>query len=70
MIRASYWRNITRCKWVPIGVFEFVILVYFLSQTNYIACHSSSFYQILGRPNDAKEVGLASLVGSYNGENI
>ena len=48
-----------------IGVFGFLILVHFLSQINYVACHSSSFYQVLGqvlgRPNDPKKVGLASL---------
>ena len=49
-------------KWVPTGFFEFVILVHFLSLTNYIACHSSLFYQILDRPNDPKMVGLASLM--------
>ena len=38
------------CKWVPIGVFEFIILVHFLFQTNYVAFHSNSFYQVLGRP--------------------
>ena len=48
------------CKWVPIGVFRFIILVHFLSQINYVAYHSSQFYQILGRPNDQKEVELAS----------
>jgi len=39
----------------------FLILVYFLSQINYVACYSSSFYQVLGRPNDLKKVELASL---------
>ena len=34
------------CKWVPVGVSGFVILVDFLSQTNYLACHSSLFYQV------------------------
>jgi len=52
------------CKWVPIGVFGFVILVHSLSQTNYVACHSSSSYQVLGRPNDPKKVELASLYSS------
>ena len=53
------------CKWVPIGVFGFLILVHFISQTNYVACHSSSFYQVLGRPNDPKNMGLASLVFGF-----
>ena len=61
------WRHVINsspswCKWVPIVVYEFVILVHFLSQTNYVACHSSSFYQVLGRPNDPKKMKLASLV--------
>jgi len=34
------------CKWVPIGIFGFVILVHSFSQTNYVACHSSSSYQV------------------------
>ena len=67
------WRHVINsspswCKWVPIGVYEFVSLVHFLSQTNYVSYHSSlfyqissSFYQILGRPNDPKKMGLASL---------
>ena len=44
-----------------ISVFEFVILIHFFSQTNYVAYHSNLFYQILGRPNDPKDVGLAFL---------
>jgi len=52
------------CKWVPIGVFGFVILVHSFSQINYVACHSSSSYQVLGRPNDPKKVELASLYSS------
>ena len=46
------------CKWVLIGIFfEFVILVHFLSQTNYVAYHSNLFYQILGRSNEPKKGG-------------
>ena len=41
---------------MPIDVFEFLILIYFLSQINYISCYSNSFYQVLGRPNDPKNV--------------
>ena len=50
------------CKWVPVGVSGFVILVDFLSQTNYLACHSSLFYQVLGQPNDPKKVRLAAFL--------
>ena len=57
------------CKWVLIGIFfkmqvgthwyffKFVILVHFLSQTNYVAYHSNLFYQILGRSNEPKKGG-------------
>jgi len=31
----------------PLVFLSLSILIYFLSQTNYVACHSSSFYQIL-----------------------
>ena len=37
-------QNLVRCKLVPIGVFGFLMLVHFLSQINYIACHSTSVY--------------------------
>ena len=46
---------------MQIGVFGFLILVHFLSQINYVACHSNSFYQILDRPINPKKVELASL---------
>ena len=46
---------------MQIGVFGFLILIHFLFQINYVACHSSSFYQVLGRPIDPKKMGLASL---------
>ena len=46
---------------VPIGVFGFLILLHFLFQTNYVAYHSSSFYQVLSRPNDPKKMEHAPL---------
>ena len=58
------WMN-QGCKWVPIGVFGFLMLIYFFSQINYVACHSSSFYQVLDRPNDPKNIGLASLTATH-----
>ena len=49
---------------VLIDIFEFLILVHFFSKNNYITCHSSSFYQVLGRHNDPKKMELASLGGA------
>jgi len=54
--------SIEVCKWVLIDIFGFLILVYFFSQINYVACHFSLFYQVLGRLVDPKKMGLASLL--------
>ena len=43
------------------------MLVYFLSQINYVVCHSNLFYQVLGRLNNPENMGLASLMGGVAG---
>ena len=53
----------------PLIFFRFLILVYFLSQINYMACHSNLFYQILGRPND-KKVGLVICVSHHTSSTL
>ena len=51
-IGASGLMRAEGCKWVFIGVFEFLMLVYFLFKINYALCYFSLFYQILSRPSD------------------